>query len=227
MKQIGLTLAMLLMCLPARGEAWQVVGGGDKSLIFDSFSEQAVTPLASHSPEIGSAWVFDTAIGGSAVEVTTTGAAKNTAATASFAYNTLPLSSPNYSMSARVIYLSTGGYSDTGGPCIRMTGEGGGYCTRVDPNNGRLYIFKKASGNSSWDLTSLGYINSGVTIATLTEYVLKLSGVGSTITATISDDAGTILSTNTKTDSTYGDAGHAGFYIGPNTVFQVREVYAE
>ena len=108
-----------------------------------------------------------------------------------------------------------------------MTGAGGGYCARVDPNNGRFYIFKKASGDLSWDQTSLGYINSGVTITTGTEYIIKLSGVGSTITATISDASGTILSTNTKTDSTYGDAGHAGFYIGPNTSFNVSEVYAE
>ena len=226
MMRYAILLAMLL-CLPVRGEAWQVMGGGDKNLIFDSFSEQANTPLTSHSPEIGSAWVFDTSIGGSAIGVTTTGGAKNTTPTASFTYNSLSLPSSDYSMSARVIYGSIGGYSDTGGPCIRMTGEGGGYCTRVDPNNSRLYIFKKASGNSSWDLTSLGYVNSGVTIALGTEYILKLSGVGSTITATISDGSGTILSTNTKTDSTYGDAGHAGFYIGPNIGFMVNEVHAE
>lgn len=220
-------LIAMLMCLPVRGEAWQVVGGGGKDLIFDSFSEQADTPLTSHSPEIGSAWVFDTVIGGSATGVTTTGTARNTTSTASFAYNSLSLPSANYSMSARVIYSNTGGYADTGGPCIRMTGEGGGYCTRVDPNNGRFYIFKKASGDSSWEVTSLGYVNSGITIATETEYILKLSGAGSTITATLSDDSGTILSTNTRTDSTYGDAGHAGFYIGPNIGFMVNEVHAE
>ena len=224
-------LIALLMCLPVRGEAWQVVGGAVAAsgpFLSDTFTESNNTAITSHTPEVGGAWAYDTALGGSVMLVNQSGDyVKLTEATATFAYNSETPPSDDYTVT---IECQTTAVSWTAamGACARMTTTGGGYCARFEPNatTSKLAVIEKNS-NAAFNDTKIG-TDTVFTSANNTAYKLSLTVLGTSLTAQLrlnSDNS--LVAEKVVTDDTYTDAGKAGFFIGTNVASYVTEIHAE
>lgn len=181
----------------------------------DSFTEVSETGLTSHTPENGGAWAFDTNIGASALVVGSTGV-RSTSSSSSFAYNNASTGSTDYSVT---VEGATNGidWTEGFGPCIRMKGDGSGYCA-VLQGNGVLRIMKKSKGDAYWYYTRLAP-TSGINVpgfAPSTKYLVSISMIGTNITSSV-NYGGALIATLNATDATYPSQGSAGFFINKST----------
>lgn len=235
---VAVTLTLLLALASVAGARMNpmMLGGGVVSpppnyFLHDTFTEVTNTIITSHSPEVGSAWVFDTTIGTSSTTVIASDdAAMQTANEASFVYNTVSPATADYSVSTKTAYhVYNAAYTSTAGPCVRMTADGGGYCLRFEPSNFRLTLFRKNGSDTTWYVTNRSVVTlDSFTVNTYPSYyILTLTANGSSIVGTLKDSAGVLLGTSTATDSTYSASGYPGIFLAPTQVQRILEVYAE
>ena len=231
MMRYAILLAML-MCLPVRGEAWQVVGGGAAggaaSAFYDSFTESSNVLLANHTPESGGTWIADTATGAASYGTvySATGDVKLETATASIWYNTATPASDNYTVTSTFNLASMGSYLSAVGPCLRMDGKGSGYCARYEGNtSGRLYL-QRLSPSGGWTGTSLGYAVPSEVFSP-SQYTISIGVSGNNLTATLKNSSGATIATRTATDSNITSAGHPGFIIGNTSLNGLTEIEIE
>lgn len=203
-----LILLALMLCLPVRGEAWQVVGGGDANVFLrDTFTESIQNvDISSHLPEVGGAWSKLGIVANQLFYVYTTGALANSSTGGDIALNSADPPGSDYTVT--VVGTPGSSLNDRGfGPCVRVQTDKSAYCAFVT-GIGRFQIARYAAGETNpygTEALAEAYYTLPDTSA---YYTVSISISGSSISATI-EDLGTISASN----STISAAGKAGVVI--------------
>lgn len=200
-----LILLALLLCLPVRGEAWQVVGasGASGPFLYDSLYEESPVSLSSHAADIGGVgWVV---VG--TIVVSTNGLAG--AAGQSLVYHTnVTPPTANYTVRVKGTLGAYVNWDRRFGPAVRVTTSKDGYVALLE-RTGTFSIKKIVAGQES-----ISFPAASVSVDGTTEYTVELTVSGATLTARLFNGTTQIGRTLTETDSTYETAGFAGIYIG-------------
>ena len=228
-------LLALLLCLPVRGEAWQVVGGEgvaeeNPAFLLDTFTASTDTVLSSHPPETGGTWVADTATGASSYGTVYADidAVKLSVGSGAVWYNTGTPPSADYTVTAQMVFPTVGSYVHATGVCVRMDGAGKGICARYEPgSNGKLKTFLLDAGTYGWVGRYPNEVIPSVATVAGETYTLSLSIAGTAYTATLKDSSLQTIATRSSSTSWVTAAGYAGFVIGDTTTSYITTIEAE
>ena len=217
-------LLALLLCLPVRGEAWQLVGVvASGSFLLDEFDESSATVLTSHAPEIGGSWSEWTWS-----STTTVGAGIGTVSAdgTTWFYNAATPPSADYTVTVKGKIPSTS-WDRSFGAVARMDANKNGYAARLE-GGGALKIMRKVTTDnfSDWWTTEIGTPGAVSGFSTSTVYTIAFTVEGSELTARCYDGA-TLKATATATDSTHTGAGYAGFFMAGSTSTEVYSIEAQ
>ena len=209
MMRYAILLAMLLLCLPVRGEAWQVVGGAvpaaDVTILDDTLYEASVVALTSHtvSPGPGGSWgmvtsgSFSVSTGGAYPSAEGDLVARNAVSTS--------LSTP---FSAFV--TATAPTSGTGvGVGVFKSSASDGYLVVLD-GTGNVKFFKLISGA----FTQIGTAITASPWDAGIEYDIKITHSGGAWGLEVKTGDTVVASRSSISDSSHavGDLVYPGFY---------------
>ena len=176
-------LIALLLCLPVRGEAWQVVGevvgDGAPSAIpvaFDTFTVSALTDLEDHLADSGHSWIkLSVGVVGIEIQSADDALSYSSGAVAAARYRlSYTPADANYSTEATYSVLSLSG--STIGLAARLDSSADTYyMCRILPETQKVQIIKTVSSAT----TFLG--ESSATISVGVDYVLKFSVSGTSL----------------------------------------------
>ena len=201
-----LILVAFLLCLPVRGEAWQVLGEKGGPFLSDTFTDVATTLITDHTPEIGGVWTTNN----SYVKILTDDAVglDPNSLTLSFAINSASPPSADYSVTGEGEVRSTN-TDRVLGICGRMTSTNSGYCAELRSGAGgsplTLRVVKVVSGVKT-DLSTIPLTRNHLINL---YYKLRITMAGSSITASELTDNVSV----TVDDSTYTASGSAGMHF--------------
>ena len=200
-------LLALLLCLPVRGEAWQVVGGGEPALFYsDGFTGTDDTLLSDGTNVFeGVGGTYDVPGGTVYLKIASNSLmSADSTATYRIFRNIAAPPSADYSVTVSGKISGTNA-ADAISACARLDSSFNGYCAVVTGPTGVLLI-AKANG-VSFTILETGSETTGFSAST--EYDIKLSVSGSDLAAQVILN-GTVVNTLSASDSTYTAAGSPG-----------------
>lgn len=226
-------LIALLLCLPVRGEAWQVVGGGAATtsggpFLVDTFTEASTnTLLSAHAPEIGGTWASN-GDATATIDYTTGKLYTPTNGAVLYGLNSVTPTSDDYTVTVSV--ARTGTATHGAGAFARASYDGNGidgYCARYVRGASQSFALVRFDNGALTTLSSFDLTANSAEIATGSYRRITLTVAGSTITGKLfGADGVSIVSELTATDTTYPDAGSAGVYIYDDSI-RIDSIEAE
>lgn len=225
-------LIALLLCLPVRGEAWQVLGGGAATsggpFLVDTFTEaSANTLLSAHAPEIGGAWASN---GDATATIDYTTGELYTPTNGGDLRGLNSITPPSADYAVTVVAARSGTATHGAGAFARASYDGNGtdgYCARYMRGPLQSFSLVRFDNDVITALSSFDLTANSAEIATGSYRRITLTVVGDTITGTLyGADGVSVVSELTATDATYPDAGRAGVYMFDDSI-RIDSIEAE